>query len=424
MNAISIPNPILNGPFQPGITDPQWPVAIPDTLAGDKEASERYLLERAGRADPQNFFTAVTADVAVSTRGELKELFKSLTSFVCAQMTREPNNNHIPVLKEIPKTYRVTITIGLGAGLFITNDGDDRFGLRHHKPKWLRTMPKVTGDKFEPAATATDLIFIIASDHPYVNVSIARALSQGNWGEQGVKEQRLKVRTVDQGFARPDRREFLRFDDGIDNLSNLRDRELDKFVYVAPEDGEPAWAVNGAYLVWRKIKENLPIWEAFATAHQEGMIGRKKDTGKPLSHQTEGVQGMTPVYPKADDEKDGPLTAHIRKMQPRRQGVDLMGVADLDRRFLRRGYPFFDGIDSKGEVLCGLLFMAFMRDLRKQFEWPVESWQTNPDFPKPGTGIDMMYGSGVLSNISGGYYFCPPAPDYSAGGFIGMELFT
>jgi deferrochelatase/peroxidase EfeB len=293
--------------------------------------------------------------------------------------------------------------------------------LRHQKPKWLRQMPKVVGDDFDPAQTAADLIFLIASDHPYVNDWIARLLCHGDWGAPGHKETRLKVRTLDQGFSRPDRREFLRFDDGIDNLSNARDRELDRFVYVTPHDGEPEWALNGSYLVWRKIQENLPIWEAFSDAQQEGMIGRIKESGRPLSRDKAPPSEMTPVYPNPSLAVDGPLTAHIRKVQPRRLGVDLFGVADLDRRFLRRGYPYFEGIDAAGRVECGLLFLAFMRDLRKQFEWPVNNWQLNPDFPLPGTGIDALYDREVLSNVDGGYYFCPPAPGNDA--FLQSPLF-
>jgi deferrochelatase/peroxidase EfeB len=256
-----------------------------------------------------------------------------------------------------------------------------------------------------------------------VNGSIGRALSQGNWGEVGVKETRLKVRTLDQGFSRPDRREFLRFDDGIDNLSNARDRELDKFVFVGQHDQEPQWAVNGSYLVWRKIRENLMTWEACSQHEQEHMIGRDKATGCPLSRHTTGPNGMTPVYPDPADAADGRLTAHIRKVQPRRPGLDFTGIADLERRFLRRGYPYFDGIDAEGNVSCGLLFLAFMHDLRKQFEWVVQNWQLNPDFPRPNTGIDALYEQQILSNVTGGYYFCPPAPTGSSD-FLGSALFT
>ncbi|MDQ3749833.1 MAG: Dyp-type peroxidase [Acidobacteriota bacterium] len=418
-----IPIPILDGPFQPGITDPQWPVQPPDAILKDEVARERYELERAGRIDPQNFLTVVTADVNVRTRVELSDVLKSLSSFAKVQMSRKPDDNHIPILREIPSSWRVTVTIGLGGSIFFSAQGDDRFGLRHHKPKWLRTMPKVTGDEYDPGDVAADLIFLIASDHPYVNVSIARALSQGNWGVAGTKETRIFVRTINQGFSRPDRREFLRFDDGIDNLSNARDRELDKFVYVSPEKGEPEWCINGTYLVWRKIRENLPFWEAIAQHEQEKMIGRKKDSGKPLARQVTGPSGMTPVFPDPKDAADGPLTAHIRKVQPRRSGNDLFGIADLERRFLRRGYPYFEGLDEAGKISCGLLFLAFMSDLHKQFEWPVQNWQTNPDFPSPGTGIDVMYGSGVLSNVTGGYYFCPPAPAAGSDEFLASAIF-
>lgn len=417
-----MPQPLLNTPYQPGITDPQWPITPPSSIEHDPESCRRYEFERAGRIDPQHFVSVVTADVRVGCAPELAEVLKGLTSFARAQMSRTPDDNHIPIFREMPKSWRVTVTIGLGASIFLSSTGDDRFGLRRHKPRWLRPMPRVHGDEYDPRDRATDLIVLVASDHPYVNVSIARALAQGNWGKVGTKEDRLTVRTLDQGFSRPDRREFLRFDDGIDNLSNLRDHELDRFVYVTADDGEPRSALNGTYLVWRKIRENLPVWEAFAQGAQEGMIGRKKATGEPLARQVTGPNGMTPIYPDPTNAADGPLTAHIRKVQPRRPGVDLFGIADLDRRFLRRGYPFFETEPTTGSASSGLLFMAFMRDLRKQFEWPVLNWQTNPDFPRKGSGIDALYGNKILSNVNGGYYFCPAAP-HGTDDFVGSAMF-
>lgn len=417
------PLPVLKGPFQPGISDPQWPIGPPAHRVKTEGDRENYLLQRAGRVDPQRHVTIVTADVNVSTRDALRDLLQTLSTFVRVQMERKPDGDQIPILQSMPKTWRVTVTIGLGSSLFLSAAGDDRFGLRHLKPRWLRTMPPVIGDRFRSGDAAADLIFVIASDHPYVNVSIGRALCQGNWGEAGVKEKRLAVRTLDQGFSRPDSREFLRFNDGIDNLSNVRDHELDRIVYVGQHDGEPDWAVNGSYLVWRKIREDLITWEAFSDRQQEQMIGRQKASGCPLSRQTTGPSGMTPVYPNATDPADGPIAAHIRKVQPRRPGLDFTGTSDLDRRFLRRGYPYFDGIAPDGTVSCGLLFLAFMHDLRNQFEWVVQNWQLNPDFPQRGTGIDRLYGNNVLVNLTGGYYFCPPAPS-GVNGFLGSALFA
>jgi deferrochelatase/peroxidase EfeB len=395
----TVPLPILTGPYQPGITDPQWPVDPPKDVS-----SERYATDRAGRVGPQRFVLILAVDVIVQTREELVAVLKTLTKFAKDEMNKGPSKRHLPLLEELPDTQRVTVTVGFGAPLFLTGHGDDRFGLNQSKPRWLKIMDRVQGDAFDPHAEATDLLLVVASDHPYVNVAIARSIIHG------YVDKHLVVRRVEQGFSRPDKREFLRFDDGIDNLSNARDHELDRHVYVAKGDGEPDWCVSGAYLVWRKIREALPIWEALSQSEREGMIGREQESGKPLSRKRTGPARMTPVYPNPEDAKDGPLTAHIRKVQPRRPGTDFTGTNDLERRFLRRAYPFFDGLDGDGKLACGLLFMAYMRNLRKQFEWPVHMWQLNPDFPAPDTGIDAMYGKGVFSNIAGGFYFCPPAP--------------
>lgn len=408
--SLSKPLPMLSGPFQPGIVDPQWPISPP----GGADA-ERYSLERAGRVSPQSFLTLLGVDIAVSRRQDLAVVLRSTSDFARREMVRSPVKWNLPVGEGGPATYRVTMTIGLGPSLFLTPQGDDRFQLNQARPRWLKTMPAVPGDEYIPETEATDLLIVIASDHPYVNVAIARSLVHG------YVDKRLLVKRIEQGFSRPDKREFLRFDDGIDNLSNANDHELDRFVFVQNGDDEPGWCVNGSYLAWRKIRENLPIWEAMSETNQEETVGRNKRSGRPLSRVHTGTGNMTPVYLNPTDPADGPLAAHIRKVQPRRPGTDLLGTSDLERRFLRRAYPFFDGLDSAHSVRCGLLFMAYMRNLRKQFEWPVQMWQTNPDFPLPGTGIDALYAKQILSNVAGGYYFCPPAPLESE--FVGSGMF-
>ncbi|MDB5269091.1 MAG: Dyp-type peroxidase [Hymenobacter sp.] len=420
------PQPRLDGPFQPGITDPQWPLEAPEGIN-----PERYLVERAGRINPQRFLTIVAADVQVPDRDALQQVLRSITRFARYEMARHPVDNHVPVLEYLPPNYRVTVTVALGASLFATAQGDDRFQLGAFRPRWLKTMPRVTGDAYEPADHGTDFLFVIASDHPYVNMAIARSLIHG------YVDKRLVIRRVEQGFSRPDKREMLRFDDGVDNLSNARDLELDRHVYIQTQDEEPAWCQNGTYLAWRKIRENLPVWEALRPprpstpeteprhtsgqptaqreppTEQENMIGRYKKDSMPLSKQSTGPGGLTPVFQHPPDARETPFTAHIRKVQPRRQGLDLLGAEDLERRFLRRAYPYLDGLDENNALNCGLLFMAFARNLRKQFEWPIQMWQTNPDFPVKDTGIDALYGRGILSNITGGYYFCPAAPQWA-----------
>lgn len=131
---------------------------------------------------------------------------------------------------------------------------------------------------------------------------------------------------------------------------------------------------------------------------------------------------MEPVFPDPTDPADGPLDAHIRKVQPRRPGTDLFGINDGERRFLRRPYPFVESLDGEGRFTNGLLFLAFMKSIQQQFEHVTNMWQMNPDFPVPGTGIDALFARGVLSTLDGGYYFCPPAPRDEKD-FLGSGIF-
>lgn len=392
---------------QSGIADPRWPEEVPPELLDDPEAAKAYDFFK-GRVDPQKFLSIVRADVLMSDRAELAALLADLTAFMREQMDRGPDRGgSIPpqVRAKIPESWRVTITLAFGASLFVTAHGDDRFDLRHALPRWLRTMPRFAGDApaFEPQARSTDLLFQICSDHPYVNTAVARRLI----GERFSK--RLRVRFVDQGFARADTREWLGFDDGVSNLRSWPDDTLASRAFVHPTDPEPPWCIDGSYLVYRKIRENMTAWNRLAVPVQEERIGRHKDVNRPLARTTDPRDPTLPAYPSPTDEADGKLDSHVRKSQPRRPAPDFTGTPDLDRRFLRRPYPFFDGVDASGDLVVGLHFLGYMRSLRDQFEWIVQQWQTNPDFPRRGAGMDVMYREGILSAIDGGYYFCPPA---------------
>lgn len=408
-----LPLPILDGLHQPGITDPQWPLTpCPPGMEEDD-----YCLFKGGVAR-QQFLTVAGCDVIARNREELEAMLRELTKFAREQMLRPPSSSQLQPAQMVPKTWRVTITIGLGATLFVTANGDDRFNLRGLRPRELKIPPSILGDakELDPAKSQNDLIVVVASDHTYVNVSILRQLAHG-------RVPGLWVKWVEQGFDRPDRKEFLRFDDGIDNLRNDTDaRELDSHVYVQARDGEPDWCVNGSYLVYRKIRESVRAWDKLMHDAQEHMIGRRRGTGEPLSRERTGPRNMTPVFPQPPNPLDGPLNAHIRKVQPRRGGTDLFGEEDLSRRFLRRPYPFFEGIDADGQMRVGLHFLAYMRNVTRQFEWVAQMWQMNPDFPVPGTGPDALYANGILSTVRAGYYFCPPAPagetDYLASGML------
>jgi deferrochelatase/peroxidase EfeB len=454
---LPLPEPLFKQPYQSGITDPMWPEEYPGTL--EPKARETYLKEQikedrlepegkvkvppkkdlkahyrsdyAGRVARQGFQSLVRADVNARGRDELVEVLKKISRVVITETNKRPSTKHVGEFEPIPDSYRVTITVGFGASLFTDRTGYDRFGLRAQKPKYLKTMPSFHGDdvSLKPEEAASDLVLVVASDHPYVNIAIVRYLAEffnkefsSQHHPPGRAYDVLTFRGVEEGLARKDKREFLRFDDGIENLQ-IDPRELRRLVYVDPSDNEPAWCLNGSYLVYRKVREMMPVWEALSEEEQEQLIGRHKETGVPLSRKQSRPDKLEPVFPDPTDPADGPIAAHIRKVQPRRPGPDLFGLNDLERRFLRRPYPFFQGLDEHGQAVNGLQFMAFMKSIQQQFEHVVNMWQMNPDFPVPGTGPDALYAKGVLSTIDGGYYFCPPGLE-GENDYLGSGMFT
>ncbi|MDC8004301.1 Dyp-type peroxidase [Aureisphaera galaxeae] len=419
------PLPFYEGEFQSGISDPRYPLH-PGIDLEDPSKYERYK----GIVDKQKCCAILRGDVLCDNAEELQVLLKVISDYSHRSMLKAPSKNNLLPLDEskVPDTYRVTVTVGFGASLFVDPTGFDRFGIRGQRPKYLKPMPAFPGDSkdFNPSEDQSDLIFIVASDSMYVNVSIARYFAQyinrdcRKILKTDDTKSYFKVHSVEQGFSRPDEREFLRFNDGIDNLRSGID--LEKLVFVDNNDAEPDWCFNGSYMVYRKIRENMPVWEAFHDKKQSEMIGRDKKTSMPLSRDKTGIANLTPVYPDPKDERDGKLNAHIRKVQPRRPTPDLFGINDLDRRFLRRPYPFFDGVDETGKSVNGLHFIAYMKSIQQQFEHVTNMWQMNEDFPVPGTGMDALYSKGVLETISGGYYFCPPAPKDKED-YLGSGLF-
>lgn len=453
---VPLPDPIYGTPHQNGITDPLWPPKFDGpidirqiaellgkldksgrldddspTPPDEAELRAKYASDYAGRTARQNNLTLIRANVLSDRREELVAVLKKLTEFAVEEMERKPSISHVAVLEHVPASYRVTVTLAFGASLFIDATGQDRFGLRAHKPRYLKTMPAFPGDAagFDPADTVSDLLIAICSDHPYVNIATTRYFVEffnrkfrEAHPEVGKERDLLEFLSIEEGFARKDKREFLRFDDGIDNV-HMGTEDLHRFVYVEETDGEPLWCVNGSYLVYRKIRENMPVWEALEKTEQEKRIGRDKESGAPLSRKTEGADGMLPHYPDPKDPRDGELDCHIRKVQPRRPDPDLFGINDLERRFVRRPYPFFDGLDPEtGCTVNGLQFVSFMKSIQQQFEHVANMWQMNPDFPVPGTGIDVMFREGILSTIDGGYYFCPPGLR-NEGDYFGAPLF-
>jgi deferrochelatase/peroxidase EfeB len=114
---------------------------------------------------------------------------------------------------------------------------------------------------------------------------------------------------------------------------------------------------GGSYMVTRRIRMLLEVWDRSALEDQEQTIGRHKYSGAPLGESSE----LEPLDLAAEQggQPTIPVDAHVRLASASVNGGE---------RILRRGYSFTDGVDeSLGELEAGLFFICFQRDPQRQF---------------------------------------------------------
>ncbi len=151
-------------------------------------------------------------------------------------------------------------------------------------------------------------------------------------------------------------RNVLGFKDGTAN-SAPGTRDFDSTVWVNGAD-QPKWLHNGSFLCVRRIRTNTAAWNHLSVPDQQVAIGRTKKGGVPLSGGTE----FTPLRLDKVGE-DGlpsiPLDSHVRL------------ASDTDNKgatMFRRGYSYDNGSAAPdGERDEGLLFLAYVRDIERQF---------------------------------------------------------
>ena len=234
----------------------------------------------------------------------------------------------------------LTVTFGFGPSLF-----DDRFGLAPHRPAALTRLPDLPGDALDRGRSDGDLCIQACANDPQVAFHAVRNLARIGRGLVTVRWSQLgfgRTSTTSRAQATP--RNLMGFKDGTANLK-LEDADaLAEHVWVGRSADEPAWLRGGSYLVARRIRMLIEVWDRAALADQEQTIGRTKVIGAPLG----GTDEFQTLKPKAL-----PADSHVRLAHP-----DTNGGAKL----LRRGYSFTDGLESLGELDAGLFFLAYMRD--------------------------------------------------------------
>ena len=247
---------------------------------------------------------------------------------------------------------RLTVTFGFGPSLFEKR----ALGLAGKRPPALKPIPPLPADELDEAESGGDLCVQACSDDPQVAFHAIRNLARIGRGTVVMRWSQLGFgRTASTSRSQDTPRNLMGFKDGTANIKAEDTKAMDRFVWVGREG--PAWMRGGSYLVTRRIRMLLEIWDRSALEDQEQTIGRDKYRGAPLG----GEEEFDPLDLEANENGNPtiPVDAHVRLAS---------ASANSGERILRRGYSFTDGVDeSLGELEAGLFFIAYQRDPRKQF---------------------------------------------------------
>jgi deferrochelatase/peroxidase EfeB len=250
---------------------------------------------------------------------------------------------------------RLTLTFGFGPPLF-ERGGEDRFGLAGRRPEALAEIPPLPGDALEEGRSGGDLCVQACADDPQVAFHAIRNLARIARGVAVVRWSQLGFgRTASTSMTQATPRNLMGLKDGTNNIKAEDADLMDRYVWV-PEGEGPSWMTGGTYLVARRIRMLIEVWDRASLADQEGTIGRHKYSGAPIGSEGE----FDPVDLEARGE-DGEL------LLPEDSHVRLARQSD-EEKILRRGYSFTDGMDhERGQLDAGLFFICFQRDPRLQF---------------------------------------------------------
>ncbi len=376
--------------------------------AGAAETIPFYGPRQAGIATPaQDRLHFAAFDVVTESVDDVRDLLRTWTD-AAAEMTA---GNPVGGASDDPNAppgdtgeavglgpARLTITFGLGPSLFL-REGKDRFGLAARRPSALRELPAFAGDSLDAARSGGDLCVQACADDPQVAFHAVRNLTRLGRGGVVMRWSQLGFgRTSSTSRAQDTPRNLMGFKDGTNNIKLEDIDALNTHVWL-PTGSQPQWMAGGTYLVARRIRMLIEVWDRATLADQEQTIGRTKLSGAPLggTHEFDAVD----LNAGRNGEPVVPIDAHIRLAAPSEND---------DVRILRRGYSFTDGMDERlGQLDAGLFFISFQRD------------------PQAFIALQRRLGQNDALNEyishTGSALFAVP-PGVARGGFVADRLFT
>jgi len=338
---------------------------------------------------PQAHALFVALDLTPTTERSARETLTAILRLWSADAERltqgrpaladtEPELAHRPA--------RLTVTVGLGTQAF------DRIGLAHRRPASAAELPAFGSDRLESRWCGGDVLLQICADDPVVVAHAARVLLKNvrtlavqRWRQDGFRS----ARGADASGVT-----MRNLMGQVDGTANLRDgAEFDRHVW---DDGsQQPWFAGGTVLVLRRIRAELDSWDELDRTSKELTVGRRLDTGAPLTGHREF------------DEPDLSASENGIPVIPPNSHVALARHRSESERFLRRAYNF-DNPPADGTTDCGLIFAAYQHDPALQFI-PVQQRLSDADALNPWI---TTIGSAVFAIL----------PGVADGEFLGQRL--
>jgi deferrochelatase/peroxidase EfeB len=301
-------------------------------------------------------------DLQTESRAELRDLMRewsrAAAEMTAGQLVGEVNDLGVAPPEDTGETVglppsNLTVTFGFGPSLF-EHEG---LGLATQRPAALAPIPPLPGDELSELESGGDLCVQACSDDPQVAFHAIRNLARIGRGAAAMRWSQLGFGRTSATTRNQDTpRNLMGFKDGTANIRAEDTEAMRRFVWLGSEDG-PSWMRDGTYLVTRRIRMLLEIWDRSSLSDQERTIGRAKYSGAPLG----GRDEFEPLDLGATrrGEPAIPADAHVRLAS---------APTNSQERILRRSYSFTDGVDeSLGELEAGLFFICFQRDPELQF---------------------------------------------------------
>lgn len=221
-------------------------------------------------------------------------------------------------------------------------------------PSWLAPLPAFSIDRLDPAVSDGDLLILIAGDDPLTIAHATRMLLKDaarfatvRWTQRGFRRARG---TVPEGTTM--RNLFGQVDGTVG--PHPGDDAFGEAVWI--DDPASRWLAGGTSMVVRRIAMNLDDWDLLGRSDREHAIGRRLDTGAPVTGGGEhddldlakvDALGFTVVKP----------WAHARRAR----------VDDPAKRISRRGFNYDDGPQTPEDSGVGLVFISVQADPVQQY---------------------------------------------------------